>query len=165
MKPPRLNYIYVLFPKPTWGNRSILWAGKVGVSENPKRRRIEIQTDMSNRYGRNIRLWSFIPLPVLFAYKMESAIHQGARTLYGQRRKVMGSGHTEWFRVRNLFTSLLAWLYLSVAIGIENAPYYCAGILFIFIPLDLILCAVLLALAQWGALALVGWLIWSQINF
>lgn len=140
-------------------------AGKVGVSESPKRRKAEIQADMSKLYGRKIILWSFIPLPVLFAYKLEKTIHNVARQTYGRRYDILGTGKTEWFKVRNYFSFLTVWLCLSGIYGFEKMSFYCAVILIIFIPLDLILCAILLALAQWGALALVGWFIWSQINF
>lgn len=147
----QIEHIYCLY------SFSFPLRGKIGISENPQRRRLEIESDLRRKFGDHVRVRRLISLPVITsAGAFESAIHRALRPLHCQTMRGT-SGWSEWFWAFNPVVAILVWLFLW-AHGNERATTAALFIFFVPVPLDFALYVACLAAVEYGAAFGVLWM-------
>lgn len=142
--------------------------GKVGISGNVAQRRASIEQEIRYKHGANVRVRCLLALPIMTsAYAFEQSLHRAFDRLYFPCETMKGTnGGSEWWWSVNWFAAILAYLW-----GWANGwPGQCSTafaallMLFPFAPLDLALCVVLLALAEYAILGGVLYLIYGWLT-
>jgi len=155
----KIDFIYVL-----WSKHFPLRA-KIGVSNAPKLRRQQVQDSIAQDTGKNVRIDLFFYVPVLWAYRIEQALHFALRRM--RTETIPGSGHTEWFWSMNWISAIAATIYVWGFSG-ESAGHsmlYFAVFVFVPLPLDFVLFAALLALAEYAGILFTIWcVLWGVEN-
>lgn len=139
--------------------------GKVGISKNVEQRRASIEQEIRGRFGGNMRVRCLLKLPILTsAYSFEQALHRAFDRIYFPCETLKGTnGGTEWYWSVNWVACILAFL-TGVAFDWSAECRVLFAMFFLFFPfwpLDLALCVVLLALAEY---AIAGSAIWWIYN-
>lgn len=146
---PKICWLYVLF------SPQFRWLGKVGISTTPNIRLSDIERSMQQEFGRHVRVYCIMKLPMLWAKKFEMAIHRSK--LWVPSGRVKGtSGWTEWGWCLNLFSCIIAGSF-AYCKG-HSCPHYVAAIVAIIpLPLDFCLYIFLFFVVQVACLIVVGW--------
>lgn len=140
--------------------------GKVGISGNVEQRRACIEQEIQYKHGGNVRVRCLLKVPIVTsAYSFEQALHRAFDRLYFACETMKGTtGHSEWYWSVNWFSGLLAYLY-CFAHNWQCAPTVgIIALLFPFFPLDLALCVVLLAAAEYAIVGGAVYLIYNYFN-
>ena len=142
--------------------------GKVCVSNDVERRRAQIEQEIRYKHGQHVRVKCLVKMPILTnAYNFEAALHRGFDGLYWRSKTMSGTnGETEWWKYLNFVCGILAYL-IGYAYGwpVECRLSVTAFILaFPFFPLDLALCVILLALAEYAILGGAAWVVFSLLT-
>ena len=128
--------------------------GKVGISGNVEQRRQSIEQEIRYRFGGDIRVRCLLKVPILTsAYSFEQALHRAFDRLYFPCKTMKGTnGGTEWWWSVNWFAAILAYLYAYASgwTGECRVFFSLFFLFFPFAPLDLALCVVLLAAAEYA---------------
>lgn len=137
--------------------------GKVGISGNVEARRASIEQEISYRFGQPVRVRCLLKMPIITsAYSFEQALHAAFDRLYFPCKTMRGTnGGTEWWWSVNWFMCIFAFLF-GYAMGWTPGCRVMLAILFLvfpFAPLDLALCVVLLAAAEYCAALGIIWFI------
>lgn len=131
--------------------------GKVGISGNVEQRRASIEYEARQIHGQHVRVKCLLKMPIITsAYIFEQALHAAFDSLYFPCKTMRGTnGGTEWWWSVNWFMCILAFLF-GYAHGWQPECRVALAVLFLifpFAPLDLALCVVLLALAEYAIVA------------
>lgn len=127
------------------------WRAKIGISDNPKCRRDQIQTSIRQTLKRDVGVRLLVRIPLLHARMIEGGLHNAFRRL--ECTSMTGSGYTEWFWFFNPVSFVLSWL-AFYAYGFTNHSGWCAFFLLVPVPLDFVICAFLLAAVQYGVVVM-----------
>lgn len=131
--------------------------GKVGITKDVGQRRASIEQEVQRKHGGNVRVKTLLALPIITsAYAFEQALHRAFDRLYFPCKTMCGTnGGTEWWWSVNWFAAILAylWGYASGWTGECRVFLSLFFLFFPFAPLDLALCVVLLAAAEYAAAA------------
>lgn len=142
--------------------------GKVGISGNVEQRRTAVEQAVRYKHGQNIRVRCLLKMPIVTsAYTFEQALHRGFDRLYFPCDTMRGTnGGTEWWWSVNWFCAVLAylWGFAHCWPGQCSAAFGLAVLFFPFAPLDLALCVVLLAVAEYAIVGGVAWLLYIYLT-
>lgn len=142
--------------------------GKVGTTKDVGERRAAIEQEVQRKHGGNVRVKTLIALPILTsAYAFEQALHRAFDRIYFPCKTMRGTnGGTEWWWSVNWFAAILAYLW-GYASGWTDECRVFLSLFFLFFPfapLDLALCVVLLAAAEYAAAAGVIWMAYNWLT-
>lgn len=142
--------------------------GKVGISGNVEARRASIEQDISCRFGQPVRVRCLLKMPIITsAYTFEQALHAAFDRLYFPCKTMKGTnGGTEWWWSVNWFMCILAFLF---GYGYGWSPecriaFAVVFLIFPFAPLDLALCVLLIAFAEWAMIAGAAWVVYNWLT-
>ena len=140
--------------------------GKVGISGNVEQRRASIEYEIRQKHGQHVRVKCLLKMPIITsAYTFEQALHAAFDRLYFPCKTMRGTnGGSEWWWSVNWVACILAYL-IGYAYGwgpLCRVVFASFFLVFPFAPLDLALCVVLLALAEYAVA--VG-VVWGIFNF
>lgn len=130
---------------------------KVGISGRlTDCRRRNIQQSIRDRHGNDIKIKTAFFFPVFAPAAIETAIHQ-AFSRFRSDVYEGTSGGTEWFGWFNFITAYFVFLW-GWSCGADEMYCMASAAFFLLmpIPLDLILCVLLLGLFQWTVVAAVA---------
>lgn len=150
-----LQMVYVLTDLKFRGLKPHVW--KVGHSGRlTDCRRKAIEQSIRDKHGNDIKIKTAIGLPVFVPVVIETAIHQ-AFSRFRSDVYQGTSGGTEWFAWHNWIVAYFVFLWgwscgASEVYCIASAAFF----LLMPIPLDLILCVLILGLFQWTVVGLVA---------
>ena len=143
------------------------YRGKVGISGNVEARRAGIEQEIRYRHGEHCRVRCLLKVPILTsAYAFEQALHNGFDRLYFPSKTMRGTnGGTEWWWAFNYVCAILTyfWGYAHGWQG-ECSAALALFVMFFFAPLDLILCVLLIAAAEYATAAGVAYLIFQLLT-
>ena len=130
---------------------------KVGISGRlTDCRRQNIQQSIRDKHGKDIKIKTAFFFPVFAPAAIETAIHQAFKRF---RSDVYAdtSGGTEWFGWFNIITAYFVFLW-GWSCGASEGYCLASAAFFLLmpIPLDLILCVLILGLVQWTVVGLVA---------
>lgn len=138
--------------------------GKGGFTANVEQRRASIERDISQKFGVDIPVKCLVKMPIVTsAYNVEQALHAALGKLYFPCKTMRGtSGGTEWYWSVNWFVCVLAYL---VGYGLGWSPLCRVSVamfflFFPFAPLDIALCVVLIALAEYAIIGAAAWFLY-----
>lgn len=123
----RLRKLYALY---SW---SLLWRCKIGITYDVQQRIQQLEYELSGAMNQPVRVQKAVAVPVLFPEKMEAWLHSKLQAY--NVRVPYHRGHTEWFRLKNFFGSLLL-LSLAEYFGLDWKLWHLAAVYFLPLPID-----------------------------
>lgn len=156
MKLPTYEFVYCFW------SPDFPMCAKAGFSCDWRRRLAEVQAELSQSMNMPVKVKCVFCAPLLFARKNEKVLH---RIFAGLRRCDMPyhSGKDEWFWCRNYVTCALAYLGIW-KIGRDDASGWLLAALFAPFPLDIIICILFFALAQYAAVVVFFWFAFTSLG-
>lgn len=127
-----IQFVYVMMI-PSW---RYLWAAKIGISNEPIRRRNEVQYSIKKETGHKI-IVVCIYFPFIGFASWERIFLKFGMWFYGTR-EVPGSGRTEWRMIRNWAIGLIFAYFGKPLYGNMLEIWRFLLIVFLPLPLDLI---------------------------
>jgi len=139
---------------------------KIGISDDVSRRKSEVEADIQRAHGNRVMIIAF-KIPFISFYETEQKLLQFTARFYG-RAEMPGAGKTEWRLSRNWITGL-AYVYLLVPMtGHKAEIWHLLVFVFLPVPLDFYLLALLAFLLELLVVVAVGWLgyfMYSHLTF
>jgi len=160
-----------MLPVCHWRN-SLTWLWKyahivkIGISDDVSRRKSEVEADIQRAHGNRVMIIAF-RIPFLSFYEVEQKLLQFTARFYG-RAEMPGAGKTEWRLSRNWITGLLYVYVLVPVTGHKAEVWHLLVFVFLPVPLDfymLALLAFLLEIAVVAGLLWAGWFLFHHLQF
>jgi len=147
-----MKWLYCLF---TW---SLLpWRlprFKIGIATNVNARIAQIQNELSYALGRPVIVRRAAAFPIIGAGWLEKRLHWVFDSLRAKMPR--HAGHTEWFRILNIWTLFFVALARNYY-GMDFNPWYILVILFFPLPLDGLLVLFTAAFLHYAVFCGVAW--------
>jgi len=94
-----VNFVYVMWIP----SLRYLWCSKIGISNEPDRRRAEVEASIKKETGKEVKVY-YISIPFIGFRHWEKKLLWFGMWFYGTR-EMPGSGRTEWRMIRNWITA------------------------------------------------------------